>query len=133
MLTENQITQKLADYLVEHGFSIRQQLNTLQKGIDLIAEDKEGCLIYIEVKGETSASKGSKRYGLPFSPNQIWSHVSVALLKTLTVINAHPGDDNKFGMAFPMNHKHLIQSIKPSLDKLSITVYLVSENIVEIL
>jgi hypothetical protein len=133
MLTENHITQLLANHLISKGFVIKQQLTTRQKGVDLIAQCTNGRMHYIEVKGETSARDGSARFGLPFKSSQIWSHVSVALLKTLSVINEFPGEANHFGMAFPENHRELLMSIKPSLDKLGLTVYLISENNVDIL
>ncbi len=57
---------------------------------------------------QTSGSKTSARFGKPFTGNQIWSHVSVALLKTLTDINRPGNKELLFGMAFPFNHEELL-------------------------
>lgn len=89
MLTENDITEILAKYLEKQGHTIKLKLNSKQKGIDLIVENIDGILIYIEVKGETSGNDQSKRFGKPFAGNQIWNHVSVALLKTPKLMNKH--------------------------------------------
>lgn len=109
------------------------ELTSIQKGIDVIAKAPDGMCHYIEVKGETSGRITSKRYGKPFNPNQIWSHVSVALMKTVTDMNSKDAGNGKFGMAFPENHRALLQTIKPSLDILGIIVYLVSEKGVVVL
>lgn len=93
MLRENDIVEKLAEFLQNNGYEIEQKLTTNQTGIDIIAENDFGK-IYIEAKGETSASKTSKRYGLPFNRNQVKSHISVALLATMNVISSKPSGIN---------------------------------------
>src|ERR1700761_2877806 len=95
-LTEDLIIEKLVDHLVKQGFKIEQVCKSTQKGVDIIAVDPKGIRHYIEAKGETSNQKTSKRYGEPFSGNQIWSHVGVSLLKTLTDIHKY-GKQNVFG------------------------------------
>jgi len=127
MLTEDQVTNYVARHLQSQNFEIIKKLTSKEKGIDLIATSPDGKDYYIEVKGETSNVLTSKRYGLPFNKNQIWAHVSVAVMKTLTDINCS-GKAGVFGMAFPKNHEDVIRWIKPSLDKLEIVVYLVSED-----
>ncbi|GAA4456894.1 hypothetical protein [Rurimicrobium arvi] len=133
MLTETDVIEKLSEYFIQLDYQIIQKLTLRQKGIDIIAKDVEGTFIYIEAKGETSGTKNTKRFGRPFNGNQIWSHVSVALLKSLTTINEQYGKEIRAGMAFPENHRHLLERIKPSLEKLELTVYLVSESGVSIL
>jgi Holliday junction resolvase-like predicted endonuclease len=133
MLTENDITERLAAYLTGQGYVIRQQLTTIQKGVDLIAKSPEGVLLYVEVKGETSGSAGSARFGKPFNNNQIWSHVSVALMKTVCLLNQQGHEHIRFAMAFPANHENLLQKIRRSLTLLHIDVYLVSPDSVWLL
>lgn len=126
MLNENDITNLLVNYFESCGYKNVIGLTTTQKGIDVTAIDNEGQRVCIEVKGETSSKIGTNRYGSPFDGNQIASHVSVALMKTIVTMNQEEFKDAKFGMAFPMNHEILIRKILPSLKKLDITVYLVS-------
>jgi hypothetical protein len=131
MLTENDITTYLVSYLESVGYTQVVGLTTLQRGIDVTALNTDGKKVCIEVKGETSSKVGTKRFGLPFTGNQIASHVSVALLKTLVTMNEEDYVDCEFGIAFPLNHEKLIRRIHPSLKALGISVYLVSsQNIV---
>lgn len=127
MLTENRITDLLVEYFKQKNFNILTALNSKQKGIDVVVEDLNGLKYIFEVKGETSASETSRRFGKPFTGNQIWTHVSVAILKMLTLINDEGYYGSVFALALPLNHKELIQKIKPSLITIGIKVYLVSE------
>ena len=131
MLTENDITNYLVDYLKTVGYTQVNGITTLDRGIDITAVNTKGKKVCIEVKGETSSRVGTPRYGLPFTGNQIASHVSVALLKTLVTMNEEAYKNCEFGIAFPFNHEILIRRILPSLKLLEISVYLVSsENVV---
>ena len=134
MLTENDIVEKLAEFLQKNGYEIEQKLTTNQTGIDIIAEN-DFEKIYIEAKGETSASKTSKRFGLPFNRNQVKSHISVALLATMIVISSKPsGIKTKVGIALPDNeeHRRVINKIIPALKKLDIKLYWVSNTTIKI-
>ncbi|WP_051692036.1 protein NO VEIN domain-containing protein [Pedobacter borealis] len=133
MLTENDITQLLAEYLKKNGYKILNQLTTKQKGFDITAESSEGKKLYVEVKGETSANEKSKRYGQYFTGNQIWNHGAVALFTTLRSMNKPEYKDAEFALAFPMNHEPMMGYIKASMDKLGIRVYFVSGNEVRML
>lgn len=125
MLTENDITRLLANYLKKNGYSILSQLTTKQKGFDITAESSEGKKLYVEVKGETSANDNSKRYGQYFTGNQIWNHGAVALFTTLRSMNKPEHKDADFALAFPMNHEPMMLYIKDSMSKLGIKVYFV--------
>ncbi|RZA01426.1 MAG: hypothetical protein EOP47_10790 [Sphingobacteriaceae bacterium] len=135
MLNENHITEILADYFKSNDYRILTKLTTTQKGIDLIVKDKQGVSIYVEIKGETSATVTSKRYGKPFNRNQITNHVGRALLATFKAINTHTLESDKFAIAFPDTNGHelVLMNIKSVLDKLNITIYLVSNAGVRIL
>lgn len=126
MLTENDITNILVEHLELNGYTNVNGLTTDQRGIDITALNSLGNQVCIEVKGETSSKVGTKRYGLPFTGNQIASHVSGALLQTIITMNKPEYKNCEFCMAFPMNHEILIRKILPSLNKLNIKVYLVS-------
>lgn len=71
MLNENHITELLATYVIKKKFDIVGKLTTVQKGIDLVVRDKKGVSTYIEIKGETSASINSKRYGSDLRPTRL--------------------------------------------------------------
>ncbi|MFA6084372.1 hypothetical protein [Mucilaginibacter sp.] len=133
MLTENNVTDLLASYLENQDYKIINKITSKDKGIDLVVETPKGIRQYIEVKGETSGNETSKRFNLPFTGNQIWTHVSVAIMKTLMLMNKPENNVVEFGMAFPFNHEILLKSIKPSIEKLGIVVYLISREEVKIL
>lgn len=134
MLTENDIVEKVTDFLEKKGYQIIQSLTTNQHGIDIIAENETEKL-YIEAKGETSASKTSNRFGLAFNGNQVKSHISVALLATMKVISNMPaGNKTKVGIALPdiESQRQVINQIIPALKKLDIRIYWVSQNNIRI-
>ena len=134
MLTENDIVEKVTDFLEKKGYRITQSLTTNQQGIDIIAETESETL-YIEAKGETSSVETSKRYGLPFNRNQVKSHISVALLATMKVISSLPsGNKTKVGIALPdtSEQRIVINKIIPALNKLDIRIYWVSQTNVKI-
>ncbi|MCY4779081.1 hypothetical protein ORI89_05430 [Sphingobacterium sp. UT-1RO-CII-1] len=126
MLTENDITNIRVAHLELNGYTNINGLTTNQRGIDITALNSLGNHVCIEVKGETSSKVGTKRHGLPFTGNQIASHVSGALLQTINTMNKPKYKNYEFCMAFPMNHEILIQKNLPSLNTLNIKIYLVS-------
>lgn len=54
MLTENDVIDKFSLKLETLGYTIEQNLTTVQHGIDIIA-CKDGVNLYLEAKGETSS------------------------------------------------------------------------------
>lgn len=135
MLNENCVTEILAKYFESLEYEIITKLTTIQKGIDLIVKDKKGNVTYIEIKGATSANVTSNRYGKPFDNNQINNHIAKALLATFKTMSINRSKNNRFAVAFPntTKHKEVLIKIKYVLDKLNITIYLVSKNHVQIL
>ncbi|MFT5970769.1 MAG: hypothetical protein ACI8ZO_001286 [Flavobacteriales bacterium] len=134
MLTENEIVDKVADFLKTKGYRIRQKRTTNQQGVDIIAETNFETL-YIEAKGETSSVETSKRFGLPFNRNQVKTHISVALLATMEVISRQPeGDKRKVGIALPdtVEQRIVINQIIPALNKLDIKIFWVTNNSVKV-
>ncbi len=127
MLTENDITNLVVDYLNLNGYSNVIGLTTEQRGVDITALNGLGKRVMIEVKGETSSKVNTKRYGMPFTGNQIASHVGGAILKIIVLMNEAAVEGAEFGLAFPMNHEILIRRILPSLKQLGIRIYLVSK------
>ncbi|MFA6057532.1 MAG: hypothetical protein WC756_04990 [Taibaiella sp.] len=133
MLTENHITDLLEKYFIDHRCQILSKLTTKQKGVDLVVKDSHGQIVYIEVKGETSADEKSNKFGQYFSKTQIWTHGSVALMKTLQLMSLPENQNIKFALGLPKNHEPMFSKIKVALDKLGITVYLVSNENISIL
>lgn len=130
MLSENDIVNALSDYLKRNGYKVHQALNTLEKGIDIIAENAKEVL-HIEAKGETSSVESSARYGKAFNSTQIKSHVSRAILASLLVLHKKPaGQKTKVGIALPdtIGHRDLIMCIYKPLQTLGLRIYFVSSN-----
>jgi len=134
MLTENDIVEKVTDFLKSKGYRINQSLTTNHQGIDIIAET-EFEKLYNEAKGETSSVETSKRFGLPFNRNQVKTHISVALLATMKVISSMPAENKtKVGIALPDTEEQriVINKIIPALNKLDIRIYWVTKTQVKI-
>jgi len=128
MLTEGDVIEKLAKYLEKNDYEVLQKLKTSEKGIDIIAQKNEKIL-YVEAKGETSSRDGSRRRGLPFTKNQIKTHVGVAILASMKVLASKPEKTTRVAIALPDNkdHRDLIKLIESVLKKAGIDVYMVGD------
>lgn len=129
MLTENDVITAACLKIEELGFDIVQSLHTSEKGIDIIAH-KDEFTLYVEAKGETSASQTSSRYGKPFNANQIDSHVSRALLTASKLIQQKQGELFKAAIALPDNdgHRKVVNQIRTVLETLGIVMIWVSKD-----
>jgi len=92
MITENQVVEYVCTYLKKNNFSIMQSANVGQKGIDIIAKT-DGFKIFIEAKGETSSVPKSKRFGKPFTSNQVFDVISKVIFQALDIKNHHLWED----------------------------------------
>jgi hypothetical protein len=135
MLTENDVVSAVCNKLKEINFEIRQSLHTSEKGIDIIAF-KDNYKLFIEAKGETSATITSSRYGKTFNSNQIKNHIGKALLAVSKIISEHQDSkDIGVAIALPDNicHRKVIKEIDYVLTKLGVYVFWVKDiNTVEI-
>lgn len=129
MLTENDISEAVANHLVTLGWTIRQRLATTEAGVDIIADrpDVVGRLL-IEAKGETSSKGHTRRFGKPFTANQAGKHVAVAIYWALKSRSQYPQD--AIGLAFPedKNHVRYIEPVIATLLVLGIRVFLVGSD-----
>ena len=129
MLYESDVIDSVCDLLMSYNYSILQKLGTNETGEDIIAE-KDGLKIYIEAKGETSSKNSTNRYGKPFSSSQVFTHVSKALFKAVSLITKESEAELKSGMAFPKTNIHIsnVNKIKYAIEKLGIIVFMVDDN-----
>jgi Holliday junction resolvase-like predicted endonuclease len=129
MLTENDVIGCVVKKLEKAGYIGVKALHTTEKGVDIIAK-KDDVTVYIEAKGATSASKTSKRYGLPFSKNQVRNHIAVAFYTAAKTIQKFSQENNIFCIALPdnSNHRKCIGEIEMALDQLCIQIIWVTEN-----
>jgi len=131
-LTENDVIRAVCNFLKQSGYQIDQQLNTTQRGDDIIATKTSGTkmTLCIEAKGATSARKNSNRYGRPFDSAQIKVHVAEAVFKSIQVLNRN--SQNLYiqaGIAFPdetLHHKYL-DLVRPKLDSMGVVVFWVKD------
>ena len=134
MLTENDIVRIFGKYLQDCGYEIIQSLTTSERGFDIIAK-RNGITLYVEAKGETSSKEDTNRYGKPFSKNQVKTHVAVAILASMKVLSRPDHEPKEVAIALPDNESHrgLIESIKSTLKKAGIKVFLVGGKSVTVL
>ncbi len=127
MLTENEIIEAVAQFLIGKGYAIEHVSTTLQHGDDIIAYHSQmGIRLYIEAKGETSAQTASARYGKPFDRNQTLSHVSRAFYRAATMQQKDTPDEWRLvAIALPANtlHKKCVAAIQAALTRLEIAVF----------
>jgi len=128
VLTENDVVSASCTKLQTLGFEIIQSLDTTKQGIDIIAQ-KDNLMLYVEAKGETSSKEETKRYGKPFSPSQIESHVSRALLSVSKLLELKQGEAFRVAIALPDNkgHRKLVKQINYTIEKLEIIMIWVKD------
>ena len=123
MLTEDQVVDAVRSHLEQEGWLIRSFAHAHQHGDDVVAE-REGRRLVVEAKGEGSSKEGTRRYGRPFTRNQVGTHVAVATYRALTVVSR----GEEAAIALPENDHHLraVQSTATALNRLGIRVFWVS-------
>jgi Holliday junction resolvase-like predicted endonuclease len=121
-LTENDVVKIVSQYLKNKGYKILTTSKTTEKGIDLIAIHPEKGKCFVEAKGGTSSKEGTKRYGEPFSKNQIKDHIGSALLQTLKLKQENENSDVYIAVPFEKKHLQIFESIKKCLLQINIKV-----------
>lgn len=127
MLTESDVIESVCDFLQNHNYMIKQQLNEQERGDDIIAVNNRGEYFYIEAKGQTSSKIYTKSFGKEFSDSQKLSHVSKALYRAIKMKD----QNNAYvGIALPETTKHLaiIKDIQKTLQSIEIEVFWVKNN-----
>src|SRR5574341_2644059 len=102
MLLEFDVVNAVCVELESRGYTIRQKLQTTQRGDDIHAVKQTPTVreLFVEAKGETSSRKTSGRFGRPFDTAQIKTHVAEALFKTALVLSRkHNGTEIRAGIA----------------------------------
>lgn len=127
MLFENDVIDSVIQYLKKKGFNIRSSSDTYSHGIDIVAE-KDGRMMYVEAKGQTSSKPHTKRYGLEFNRNQKMDHVSKAIYSALKTKNQY--SDSLVAIALPADevHSELVTAVLPSLKQVGVQVFLVAQD-----
>ena len=129
MLTENDVVRYVCEYLLNNGYTVQQQLNTTQHGIDIIA-CKNNIQLMVEAKGATSASSRTNRFGLIFNQKQVKHHVAMALYTISRLITHHGNDSIRYAIALPRNQNHVdsVHAIQAAIDKMEIVLIWVDES-----
>ncbi|MCB1562707.1 MAG: hypothetical protein KDJ75_03955 [Alphaproteobacteria bacterium] len=125
-LTEDEITEIFSDYLTQNGWKIISRATGRNKGADIVAERK-GKTLCVEAKGGGSQTKGSVRYGKPFTRLQCQKHTDVAFA-CLPRMSARYKPDY-IGMVLPddLHHGQSVAEILPAIKKLEAGIWLVSQ------
>lgn len=125
MLLEDDVVDAVVEFVVSHGWTVESTAHAHQRGDDVVAS-KGSLRLLVEAKGAGSSKAGSKRYGQPFTRNQVGSHVGVAVVRALrwaSMGGAYPA------LALPDNphHRTLVDGIAPALAELGIGLFWVSD------
>lgn len=120
-LLEDDVVQAVMQHLESDGWSIESFALAHQHGDDIVAT-RAGQRLIVEAKGAGSSKSGTKRFGQPFTRNQVGSHVSVAIHRSLKVWSSGVATA---AMAFPDNahHRALVAPVQPALTQLGILVF----------
>ncbi len=129
ILYEDDVIDAVVRHLEQRGWRIisTASARAKQRGYDILAA-KDGVTLVVEAKGATSSDSESERYGQEFSKGQKLSHVSKALYTVASIVSA---GEHQAALAVPSDagHRQLIKAIAPALSKLSVTVFLVNNDL----
>jgi hypothetical protein len=126
MLLEDDVVDAVVDSLSKHGWTIESVAHAHERGDDIVAA-KRGVLLLVEAKGAGSSKPGTKRYGQPFTGNQVGSHVGVAVVRALRWASL---GEVRPALACPDNphHRGQVDPIALALEKVGIGVFWVTED-----
>ena len=117
-LTEEQVIDAVCRWLIPQ-WEIVSTCSPKEQGDDIVATRLEdGATLFIEAKGSTSSMSNSSRFGLPFTPQQIRSHVGAALRKTAEVVSREAANTNAriaIALAYTHDQHAVVERIKPAL------------------
>ena len=126
MFNENDVVAIVERYLRKSGWTIVAARGTDQRGPDIeAAHSTSGRLLYVEAKGETSARRGSRRFGKPFNRSQVRDHVANAFYAAAKVRSRQRTRLRPLSaIALPRNppHEDLVTAIAGALVRLGIAV-----------
>lgn len=122
-LFEDEVVSAVREYLQSESFRIDSYARATEHGDDIVAESGD-TQVFIEAKGATSSRKGSKRYGEPFTRNQVKDHVAKAFYRAAKMRQNRGNDHVRVGVAFPKNadHEEMVSEIENALSDLGIEV-----------
>lgn len=127
-LDENAVVTAVGKHLTLAGYEIKQQLGTTEHGIDVIAfHPHSNVRVLVEAKGGTSSRLGSKRYGKPYTQNQVFDRVAKGVFTCLQLRTENP-DKNMVRVILaipekPSHFKRYVASVAPSLESAGIEVW----------
>lgn len=117
--------------LRQHGWTIESVAHAHERGDD-IAAAKGGMRLLVEAKGEGSSKEGTRRYGQPFTGDQVGSHVGVAVVRALKWASL---GGVRAALALPDNqdHRAKVDAITPALHRIGVGIFWVdSERTVQL-
>jgi hypothetical protein len=130
VLTEDDVVAAVCIELENRGWSIESRLLTTQRGPDIQATKGQEKLL-VEAKGEGSSKAHSSRYGMPFTRNQVRTHIGVAILTALKVAARQ---QELAGIALPDNahHHEVLGDAKLPLLQTGVAIFWTSERTVQV-
>lgn len=126
VLLEDDVVDAVVVLLEDSGWTIESVAHAHERGDDIVAI-KGGVRLRVEAKGAGSSKPRTKRYGLPFTRNQVGSHVGVAVVRALKWASRGEG---RAAVAFPDNphHRAQVDAIAPALAKVGVGIFFVNDN-----
>jgi hypothetical protein len=121
LLYEDDVVRAVMSYLESEGWTIESFALSHQHGDDIVALCGSERLI-IEAKGEGSSKSTTARFGKSFNPNQVKTHVSVAVVRAMRVVSEGVASA---GVALPGTEPHRTEvgRLSEALRTLGIRIY----------
>lgn len=122
-LFEDEVVTAVRNRLHDEGYRIESYVEVTERGDDIIAESpNDEVKLYIEAKRGNSPRESSKRYGEPFTRNQIRDHVVKAFYRSARMRENRGGSETKVEVEFLKNedHKEMVGEIDNALSDLEI-------------
>jgi hypothetical protein len=100
---ENAVVNATCKYREARGFVISQRLSTVERGVDIIAEETStGCKLVVEAKDGTSSMEGSPRFRKLYTQTQVFDCVAKGVFTCFQLRAKNPDRANcKVMLAVP--------------------------------
>ncbi len=129
-MDENDVVEQTCKRLEEQGLVIKQRLSTIERGVDIIAEDpRNGNRIYVEAKGGTSSRDGSARFGKPYTQSQVFDRVAKGVFTCFQLRAQYPSrESSRILLSVPDERlfRAYLEPVLPELKSAGIEVMFVS-------
>ena len=126
-ITEDEITDIFSRYLEGKGWEIVSRAMGHSRGADIVAK-RNGKIFCVEAKGGGSQTKGTNRFGKPFTRLQCQIHTDAAFASLPRMMSRYSPDFVGLILPDDPHHKESVSEIFLAIKKLEAGIWLINRD-----